>query len=159
MPIHNKGCTTTERSVDRHRQLEDFQRTATLKKALAMRKLNFAFASLAAFSMTAALTLTDIRTSSAADEALVVRPKRAVASYSGHRRHHWRTAAVFAEPAVRVVPTDRLTTALASQRGYSWGPEYGYYGGPDYYGGPYYYRPYFDGVSPIYFATHPIVEW
>ena len=57
-----------------------------------------------------------------------------------------------------LVTSGRLVTELATRGGYV-DPYYGYYGGPVYYGGPYYYRPYFDGVSPVYFATHPIVEW
>jgi hypothetical protein len=125
------------------------------QKVLAMRRSFSFFASLAALVMAMALSLIDIQTSSA-DEALVVRHKRTAAA---HHRHHWREAPVFAAPVVAVVPGERLTTALASQRGYNFDPYLGYYGGPVYYGGPYYYRPYFDGASPAYFATHPIVEW
>jgi hypothetical protein len=134
-----------------------FQTTAMSKSAPMRRSLSF-FSSLAALFMGVALTLIDIQTPSA-DEALVARHKRAATAFSGHHRHHWRGASVFAAPVVVVVTSGRLTTALASRRGYYSGPDYGYYGGPDYYGGPYYYRPYFDGASPVYFATHPIVEW
>jgi hypothetical protein len=122
-----------------------------------MRKPLSFFASLAALFMAGSLTLIDIQTSSA-DEAVVVRHKRAAAAFSAHPRQHWRRGPV-AAPVVAVVPGERLTTALANQRGYNFDPYLGYYGGPVYYGGPYYYRPYFDGASPAYFATHPIVEW
>jgi hypothetical protein len=90
---------------------------------------------------------------------LVVRQKRIATAFGGHRRHHWRRAPVFAAPLGAVVRSERLTTALANRMGYNFDPYLGYHGGPDYYGGPYYYRPYFDGASPTYFATHPIVEW
>lgn len=51
-----------------------------------------------------------------------------------------------------------LTTALRSRYPPA-DPLYGFYGGPAYYGGPLYFRPYYDGFGPIYFETHPIVEW
>src|SRR5580698_1019548 len=111
-----------------------------------MRRSLSSFASLAALFMAAALTLIDIKTSSA-DEALVVRHKRVATAVGGHWRHHWRRAPVFAAPLGAVVRSgsERLTTSLANQMGYNFDPYLGYYGGPDYYGGPYYYRPYFDG--------------
>jgi hypothetical protein len=119
---------------------------------------SFSFlASLAALFVAGALTSIDIQTSSAA-EALVVQQKRVATGSGGHHRHYWRGARV-AGPVVAVIPGERLTTALANQFGYNFDPYLGYYGGPVYYGGPYYYRPYFDGASPTYFATHPIVEW
>lgn len=123
-----------------------------------MRKPLSFFASLAALFMAGSLTLINIQVLSA-DEAPVVRQKRAATASSGHHRHHWQAARVFGAPVVGVVASGRLTTALANQYGYNFDPYLGYYGGPVYYGGPYYYRPYFDGASPTYFATHPIVEW
>jgi hypothetical protein len=115
------------------------------------------FASLAALFVAGSLTLIDIQSSSA-DEALVVRHKRTATAVSNHHRHYWRRG-TGATPVVAVIPHERLTTALADQYGYNYDPYLGYYGGPVYYGGPYYYRPYYDGASPAYFATHPIVEW
>jgi hypothetical protein len=123
-----------------------------------MRRSLSSFATSAALFIAVALTLIDIKTSSA-DESLVVRHQRVATAVGGHWRHRWRRAPVFAAPFGVVVRSERLTTALANQRGYNFDPYLGYYGGPDYYGGPYYYRPYFDGASPTYFATHPIVEW
>jgi len=144
-------------SVDRCLQLEDFCSVQQRQKVSAMRKPHSFFASLAALFVAGSLTLIDIQSSSA-DEALVVLHKRAATAVSSHHRHHWRSGAV-AAPVVAIAPDDRLTTALANQYGYNFDPYLGYYGGPVYYGGPYYYRPYFDGASPTYFATHPIVEW
>jgi hypothetical protein len=119
-----------------------------------MRKPHSFFASFAVLFMAGSLTLIDIQSSSA-DEALVVRHKKAASAVSSHHRRSGPVAV----PVVAVVPNERLTTALANQYGYNFDPYLGYYGGPVYYGGPYYYRPYFDGASPVYFATHPIVEW
>src|ERR1700753_3781562 len=78
---------------------------------------------------------------------------------SSRNRHHWRRAPLLTAPVVGVTTGGGLTTALASRNGYNYDPYVGYYGGPIYYGGPYYYRPYFDGAGPIYFGTHPIVDW
>ena len=89
------------------------------------------------------------------DEALAVRSKRVVAAASVHHGRRWQRTDVVGG---RVVTGGRLVTELSSRNWYI-DPQFGYYGGPDYYGGPYYYRPYFDGASPVYFATHPIVEW
>jgi hypothetical protein len=101
---------------------------------------------------TVVLTLVDIQVASAADQRV------AATRFSSHNRHYYRAAPVMTAPVVGVVTGGGLTTALASRSGY-YDPYVGYYGGPTYYGGPYYYRPYFDGAGPIYFATHPIVEW
>jgi hypothetical protein len=101
---------------------------------------------------TGMLTLMDIQVASAADQRV------APTQSSGRSRHYWRRAPVMTAPVVGVVTGGGLTTALASRSGY-YDPAFGYYGGPIYYGGPYYYRPYFDGAGPIYFGTHPIVEW
>jgi hypothetical protein len=122
-----------------------------------MRK-SFSFsASAAALCIALALISIDVQAASA-DEAPVVRHKRAATAFNGHRRHHWRELPVVTAPVVVGVTSGRLTTELASRSGYS-DPYYGYYGGPVYYGGPYYYPPYFDGAGPLYYATHPIVEW
>jgi hypothetical protein len=116
------------------------------------------FSSLAALFMGVALALINVQTATA-DEALMLRHKTVVTALNSHGRHLWRRAVVVTAPVVAVVTSGRLTTALANRKGYNFDPYLGYYGGPDYYGGPYYYRPYFDGASPTYFATHPIVEW
>ena len=153
-----KTAHPSGRSVDRPPRLEDVSNIQQHQKVLVMRRLFSFFSSLAALFIAVALTLIDIQTSSA-DEALVLRQKRAATSFGGlGRRHHGREALVVRAPVVGFVTSGRLTTALASRSGYS-DPYYGYYGGPVYYGGPYYYRPYFDGAGPIYFSTHPIVEW
>jgi hypothetical protein len=70
-----------------------------------------------------------------------------------HRRTHYRTGPVTSVPIV--LGEEHLSTSIRKYHD----PLYSYYGGPVYYGGPYYYRPYYDGVGPTYFATHPIVEW
>jgi hypothetical protein len=93
----------------------------------------------------------DIQVASAADQ-------RVASTRFSHNQHHYRQTPVMTAPVVGVVTGEGLTTALASRSGY-YDPAFGYYGGPHYYGGPYYYRPYFDGAGPIYFGTHPIVEW
>jgi hypothetical protein len=98
------------------------------------------------------LIVLDIQVASAADQRV------AATRFSGHNRHYYRREPVTTAPVVGVVTGGGLTTALASRSGY-YDPYVGYYGGPTYYGGPYYYRPYFDGAGPIYFGTHPIVEW
>jgi hypothetical protein len=108
--------------------------------------------SILAFVATVVLTLMDIQVASARDQ------KVAATEFSGRSRHYWRRAPVITAPVVGVVTSGGLTTALASRSGY-YDPYFGYYGGPVYYGGPYYYRPYFDGAGPLYFGTHPIVEW
>jgi hypothetical protein len=105
-----------------------------------------------ALAATLVLALTDIQVASAADQRV------AATRFSGHNRHYYRREPVMTAPVVGVVTGGGLTTALVSRSGY-YDSAYGYYGGPHYYGGPYYYRPYFDGAGPIYFGTHPIVEW
>ena len=99
------------------------------------------------------LSLADIRSASARDQ------RAGATEFSSRNRHHWRLAPLLTAPAIGVVTSGGLTTALASRSGYNHDPYVGYYGGPIYYGGPYYYRPYFDGAGPIYFGTHPIVDW
>ena len=147
------------RSVDRSDQLRDFPDIKKQRqKVLVMRK-SFSFsATVAALFIALALASVDVQ-ASFADEAPVVRHKRAATALNGHRRHHWRELPVVTAPvAVGVVTSGRLTTEFERRSGYS-DPYYGYYGGPVYYGGPYYYPPYYDGVSSLYYATHPIVEW
>jgi hypothetical protein len=106
-----------------------------------------------AVAATLVLTVMDIQLASAADQRVAAR------KFSSHSRHYYRQAPVMTAPVVGVVTGGGLTTALVSRSGGYYDPAYGYYGGPHYYGGPYYYRPYFDGAGPIYFGTHPIVEW
>lgn len=101
-------------------------------------------------------TLADIQPASAKDQSK--NQRTGTTEFGSRNRHHWRRAPVLAAPVVGVVTGGGLTTALASRSGYQ-DPYVGYYGGPIYYGGPYYYRPYFDGEGPIYFGTHPIVDW
>jgi hypothetical protein len=113
------------------------------------------FASAAALLVAGAISLIGVRASHAADEALAVRSKRVAAPASVQRGRHWRQTDIVGG---RVATGGQMVTELTSRNWYI-DPHYGYYGGPDYYGGPYYYRPYFDGASPVYFATHPIVEW
>jgi hypothetical protein len=114
---------------------------------------------MAAAVATLVLTVMDIQVASAADQRVTA------TRFSGHSRHYYRQGPVLTAPVVGVVTGGGLTTALVSRSGgyydpaYGYYSAYGYYGGPHYYGGPYYYRPYFDGAGPIYFGTHPIVEW
>jgi hypothetical protein len=97
-------------------------------------------------------TLTGVGAAFARDQ------KVAASEFRSRDRHYWARPPVITGPAVGVVTSGRFTTALANRNGY-YSPFYGYYGGPTYYGGPYYYPPDYDGVSPGYFYTHPIVEW
>jgi hypothetical protein len=120
-----------------------------------MRRSSSFFAPAAALLVVGGVSLIDVRASHAADEALAVRSKRVAAAASVHHGRRWQRTDVVGG---RVVTGGRLVTELSSRNWYI-DPQFGYYGGPDYYGGPYYYRPYFDGASPVYFATHPIVEW
>ena len=116
------------------------------------RSLSF-FAPAATLLVAAGLSLIDVRPTQAADEALVVRPGKV--ARTSHHGQRWRQPEIV---GAGVVTSGQMVTEMARRTWYI-DPQWGYYGGPDYYGGPYYYRPYYDGASPLYFATHPIVEW